>query len=167
MWHSRQLIKVSFLPNIWQACLLFFLEDVHIAQTQALFCRKIVLSSPWRLVLIMTQWPKHCPPVFRWILMRNIIHLVLFQVIHSRCWYFSFSFPCFGFIFNNNSCALKQLLFVLLTVAGIWEVWKMLLHITDQRLFSLRTGSLPSCTLIKFSPFSQAPKVFSFPPSSF
>lgn len=43
----------------------------------------------------------------------------------------------------------------------------MLLHTIDQRLFSLRTGSLPSCTLIKSSPFSQAPKVFSFPPSSF
>lgn len=39
--------------------------------------------------------------------------------------------------------------------------WKI-----DQRFFSLRTGSLPSRTLIKPSPFSQAPKEFSFPPSS-
>ena len=42
----------------------------------------------------------------------------------------------------------------------------MLLHTIDQRFFCLRTGFLPICTVIKSSPFSQAPRVFSFPPSS-
>lgn len=113
--------------------------------------------------------PNIDPSVLRWIMMRNIIHLLLFQVIHLR-WYFTeFSFFLFGFGFvvNNHSCALNQLLFVPLKVAGIWEVWKMLLHTIDQRFFSLRTISLPSYTLIKSSSFSWAPKVFSFPPSNF
>lgn len=82
-------------------------------------------------------------------------------------WFF-FPFSSFFLILflNNNSCALNLLLFVPFKVAGVWEIWKLLLHTIDQRFFSLRTGSLPSYTLIKSSPFSQAPKVFSFPPSS-
>lgn len=99
---------------------------------------------------------------------------ILFIWCHSRystgndILLFFFPFSCFVLVFIfNNSCALKELLFVSLTMARIWEVWKMLLRTTDQRFFSLRTGSLPSCTLIKFSPFTQVPEVFSFPPSSF
>lgn len=170
--HSRQLVKVSFLPNIWFVNLLFS-EDVRLTQTQELLYRRkmtnntIPLTLPEDLMYSNTV-AQHCPASFEVNSDEKHYSFVAvpgnpFEMLFLRVFLFLF---LFGFGFNNNSCALNQLLFVPCKVTGIWGFWKMPLHSIDQRFFSLRTGSLPSRTLIKPSPFSQAPKEFSFPPSS-